>query len=64
MTGFLAAADDIDEAVGAVGSSATSSRSRCREHAEDELDFELTLDAHEALYREVAGASIERIVSG
>ena len=27
----------------------------CRRHAEDQLDLELSLDAHERLYRRVAG---------
>jgi hypothetical protein len=31
------------------------SRADCRDHAERKLDLELSLDAHERLYRSVAG---------
>jgi glycosyltransferase involved in cell wall biosynthesis len=54
-TGFLVSPDDIQAAVEAVSKVAGISRSACREHAEDRLDLELSLDAHERLYGAVAG---------
>ncbi len=55
VTGFLVPADDLRAAAEAVGRAATISRSVCRQHAENELDLELSLDAHERLYQRVAG---------
>ena len=54
VTGFLVPADDIQAAAEAVGRTARISRSACRDHAEDHLDLERSLDAHERLYRQVA----------
>jgi glycosyltransferase involved in cell wall biosynthesis len=56
VTGFLVAPDDVHAAAEAVSKAAALSRSACREHAEDTLDLDLSLDAHERLYRRVAGA--------
>jgi glycosyltransferase involved in cell wall biosynthesis len=56
VTGFLVAPDDFRGAAEAVSRVAGISRSACREHAEDKLDLEVSLDAHERLYRLVAGA--------
>jgi glycosyltransferase involved in cell wall biosynthesis len=56
VTGFLVAPDDIEAAAQAVTKAAGISRPACREHAEGQLDIELSLDAHERLYRRVAGA--------
>jgi glycosyltransferase involved in cell wall biosynthesis len=53
VTGFLVPPDDIQAAVDAVGRTAGISRSACRDHAERHLDLELSLDAHERLYRQV-----------
>ncbi len=54
VTGFLVPPGDLDAAAAAVSKVAGLSRPACREHAEDHLDLELTLDAHERLYRRVA----------
>jgi len=56
VTGFLVAPDDFRGAAEAASRVAGISRSACRRHAEDRLDLELSLDAHERLYRQVAGA--------
>jgi len=55
VTGFLVRPDDVRAAAEAVSKAAGISRLACREHAEDRLDLELSLDAHERLYRRVAG---------
>jgi glycosyltransferase involved in cell wall biosynthesis len=55
ITGFLVPPDDVRAAAEAVGKAAGLSRPACREHAADHLDLELSLDAHERLYRRVAG---------
>jgi glycosyltransferase involved in cell wall biosynthesis len=54
-TGFLVPPDDIEAAAEAVSKAAGISRLACRRHAEDQLDLELSLDAHERLYRRMAG---------
>ena len=53
-TGFLVPPDDVRAAAEAVPKVAEISRTACREHAEGQLDLELSLDAHERLYRGVA----------
>jgi glycosyltransferase involved in cell wall biosynthesis len=55
VTGFLVPPDDVRAAAGAVTQVAGISRAACREHAEARLDLELSLDAHERLYRRVTG---------
>jgi glycosyltransferase involved in cell wall biosynthesis len=55
VTGFLVPPDDVRAAAEAVSKVAGISRPACREHAEGRLDLELSLDAHERLYRRVAG---------
>jgi len=55
ITGFLVPPDDIQAAADAVGKVAGISRPACREHAEAQLDLDLSLDAHERLYRRVLG---------
>jgi glycosyltransferase involved in cell wall biosynthesis len=55
VTGFLVAPDDVPAAAEAVRGVAGISRSACREHAEGRLDLNLSLDAHERLYRGVIG---------
>ena len=55
VTGFLVPPDDIRAAAEAVSKVAGISRPACREHAEGQLDLELSLDAHERLYRRMAG---------
>ena len=58
VTGFLVAPDDISAAAEAVARAAELSRSGCRDHAERNLDLELSLDAHEQLYARVARPSL------
>jgi glycosyltransferase involved in cell wall biosynthesis len=55
VTGFLVPPDDIQAAAEAASKAAGLSRQACREHAERQLDLELSLDAHERLYRRLAG---------
>jgi glycosyltransferase involved in cell wall biosynthesis len=55
VTGFLVPPDDVAAAAEAVSKVAGISRPACRQHAEGQLDLELSLDAHERLYRRVAG---------
>ena len=55
VTGFLVPPDDVRAAAGAVSKVARISRPACREHAEGRLDLELSLAAHERLYRRVSG---------
>jgi glycosyltransferase involved in cell wall biosynthesis len=54
VTGFLVSPDDIRAAAEAVSKTPGIPRRACREHAASQLDLELTLDAHERLYRRVA----------
>ena len=55
VTGFLVPPDDIRAAAEAVPKVARLSRPACREHAKGQLDLELSLGAHERLYRRVVG---------
>jgi glycosyltransferase involved in cell wall biosynthesis len=55
VTGFLVPPDDVGAAAQAVSGVAGLSRRACREHAVGRLDLDLSLDAHEGLYRRVAG---------
>jgi len=55
LTGFLVPPGDMRAAAGAVARTAEISRPACRDHAEAHLDLEQSLDAHERLYRRVAG---------
>ncbi len=55
VTGFLVPPDDVRAAAEAVSKVAGISRPACREHAAGQLDLELSLDAHERLYRRIAG---------
>ncbi|HUC36715.1 MAG TPA: glycosyltransferase [Acidimicrobiales bacterium] len=57
VTGFLVAPGNVEAAADAVAHTTELSRSRCREHAEDRLDLELSLDAHERLYTHVTRSS-------
>jgi glycosyltransferase involved in cell wall biosynthesis len=64
MTGFLVAPDDIGAAAEAVTNAGELSRWRCRDHAESDLDLELSLDAHEQLYARVVRAAAEVATGG
>jgi len=55
VTGSLVPPDDVRAAAEAVSKVTGISRPACRERAEGHLDLELSLDAHERLYRRVAG---------
>ncbi len=55
VTGFLVPADDVAAAAAAVARAPGLSRAACRQHAEGRLDLDVSLDAHERLYRRVAG---------
>jgi UDP-glucose:tetrahydrobiopterin glucosyltransferase len=55
MTGFLVQPGDVRAAAEAVSKAEGISRLACREHAVAKLDLELSLDAHERLYRQMAG---------
>ena len=55
VTGFLVPPDDVPAAAEAVSKAAGISRQACRDHAESHLDLGLSLNAHERLYRRVAG---------
>jgi glycosyltransferase involved in cell wall biosynthesis len=55
VTGFLVPRDDLRAATEAVAKAPGLSRRACREHAESRLDLEVSLDAHERLYRQVTG---------
>ncbi len=63
-TGFLVAPGDVHAATEGVGRVARLSRERCRAHAENALDLELTLDAHERLYERVAQGRFEVAAGG
>ena len=54
VTGFLVPADDVAAAASAVVRASGLSRAACRQHAERRLDLDVSLDAHERLYRQVA----------
>lgn len=54
-TGFLVPPGDLRAAAGAIAAASGISRPACRDHAEAHLDLERSLDAHERLYRRVAG---------
>jgi glycosyltransferase involved in cell wall biosynthesis len=64
VTGFLVAPDDRWAAADAVRRAPRLSRSDCRHHAERNLDLEGSLDAHEQLYRRVAGVGAGAAVRG
>jgi glycosyltransferase involved in cell wall biosynthesis len=55
VTGLLVSPDDVRAAAEAVSKVAVMSRAACRKHAEGQLDLELSLDAHERLYRRLSG---------
>jgi glycosyltransferase involved in cell wall biosynthesis len=64
VTGFLVVPDDVDAAAEAVRQIAELSRARCRQHAMDDLDLELSLDAHERLYERVARGRLGVVAGG
>lgn len=57
-TGFLVPAGDVRAAAEAVGFATAISRAGCRSHAEHHLDLELSLDAHERVYRQMTATTL------
>lgn len=55
LTGFLVRPGDLQAAADAVRRTAAISRPACRRHAERHLDLEQSLNAHERIYRRMAG---------
>jgi glycosyltransferase involved in cell wall biosynthesis len=64
VTGFLIAPGDIPAAADAVLRTPELSRRQCRAHAESQLDLAWTLDAHERLYEQLAGARVGAATGG
>jgi glycosyltransferase involved in cell wall biosynthesis len=64
VTGFVVAPDDLPAAAAAVVDAPTLSRHACRVHAETHLDIERSLDAHERLYQQLAGAATGALTGG
>jgi len=64
VTGFLIAPGDLAAATEAMLRTPGLSRVRCREHAERRLDLASTLDAHERLYEQLAGARVGAATGG
>jgi glycosyltransferase involved in cell wall biosynthesis len=64
VTGYMVAPEDIAAAADATLRTVELSRSECRHHAESHLDLELSLDAHEQLYRRVAAGGVEVAIGG
>ena len=64
VTGFLVAPGDISAAADAVLRTPKLSRRQCRAHAESQLDLAWTLDAHERLYEQLAGAGVGAATGG
>jgi hypothetical protein len=59
VTGFLVPPDDIQAAADAVDRTAGISRPACRSHAEQHLNLEQSLDAHEHFYRRMVYGAAE-----
>jgi UDP-glucose:tetrahydrobiopterin glucosyltransferase len=64
VTGFLVAPDDLHAAAHAVTRAPALSRWACREYAENHLDIERSLDAHEQLYEQVTRAGLRAVTGG
>ena len=57
VTGFLVEPGDLAAAADGARRAGTLSRQACRDHAEQHLDLERSLDAHEQLYQRLAGTA-------
>lgn len=64
VTGFLVEPDDIKRAAEAVARTTELSRIECRQHAESHLDLQLSLDAHEQLYKRVTSPGVHTATGG
>jgi glycosyltransferase involved in cell wall biosynthesis len=60
VTGFLVPPDDLQACADAAAKTAGISRVACRGHAECRLDLNLSLDAHERLYRKMVISHVRR----
>jgi UDP-glucose:tetrahydrobiopterin glucosyltransferase len=58
LTGFLVEPGDLQAFADTVAKSGEISRMACRTHAEQHLDLEQTLDAHERLYERFIAAGV------
>jgi glycosyltransferase involved in cell wall biosynthesis len=58
VTGFLVAPGDVDAAAAALGRIGDLDRGACRRHAEEHLDIEAAIDAHERLYRDLLTSNV------
>jgi glycosyltransferase involved in cell wall biosynthesis len=56
LTGFLVQPGDLQAFADSVARTAEISRTACRAHAEQSLDLDLTLDAHERVYERMMSA--------
>lgn len=56
MTGFLMPPGDFRAAVDAVKKATGTSRAACSNHAEERLDLDRALDAHEEVYRQMTAS--------
>ncbi len=63
-TGFLVEPNDDQAAAEAVRRAFTMSRSACRAHAENDLDIDSSLEAHEQLYERVASVRLGARIGG
>jgi glycosyltransferase involved in cell wall biosynthesis len=64
VTGFLVAPGDIQAAADRVREAAGLSRPACRDHAEQHLDLERSLDGYEQLYRRVSSSGVRAAPGG
>jgi UDP-glucose:tetrahydrobiopterin glucosyltransferase len=64
VTGFMVAPDDLRAGADAVGRIHELSRTACREHAENHLDVERSIDSHERLYERVATTGVGASTGG
>jgi glycosyltransferase involved in cell wall biosynthesis len=64
LTGFLVQPGDLRAFADAVAKTAEISRTACRVHAERNLDLDLTLDAHERVYRRIMSGDDHETTDG
>jgi glycosyltransferase involved in cell wall biosynthesis len=64
VTGFLVGPGDVRAAAAAARRADQLSRPRCRQHAEQELDLAISLDAHELVYERLLDARVGAATGG
>jgi glycosyltransferase involved in cell wall biosynthesis len=64
LTGFLVQPGDLRAFADAVAKTGEISRTACRAHAERNLDLDLTLDAHERVYRRIMSGDDHETTDG